>query len=71
MLIMVEKCIRGRICYFTVFIDMQKLIISIWKIMIRITNRCILNIGIQRIYMADNFESTKDAFPFNEDFIKS
>ena len=29
MLIMVEKCIRGRICYFTVFIDMQKLIISI------------------------------------------
>ena len=39
--------------------------------MIRITNRCILNIGIQRIYMVDNFESTKDAFPFNEDFIKS
>ena len=29
MLIMVEKCIRGRICHFTVFIDMQKLIISI------------------------------------------
>ena len=30
-----------------------------------------LKYWIQRIYMADNFESTKDAFPFNEDFIKS
>ena len=42
MLIMVEKGIRGGIC--NELIDMQKLIINIWKIMIEIKNHHMQNI---------------------------
>ena len=45
---MVEKSIRGRIF---LFIDVQKLITNTWKIMIKIKDRHILNIGMQIIYM--------------------
>ena len=41
MLLMVEKCIRGRICH---SIDMQKPITNTRKIMIEIKNRHIFNI---------------------------
>ena len=44
MLIMVEKGIRGEMC--NEFIDMQKLIINIWKIMIEIKNHHMQNIGM-------------------------
>ena len=44
MLVMVEKDIRGGIC--TLFINMQKLITNTWKIMIKIKNLYIFNIGI-------------------------
>ena len=42
-LFMVEKGIGGRIV--TLFIDMQKLIINAWNIMIKIKNCYIFNIG--------------------------
>ena len=48
MLLMVEKGIRGGVYLFinkvTLFIDMQKLIISTWMIMIKIKNLHIFNI---------------------------
>ena len=44
MSLMVEKRIRGE--YVTLLIDMEKLIINIWKIVVKIKNRHILNIGM-------------------------
>ena len=44
MLVMVEKELDVK--YVTLLIDMQMLIISIWKIMIRIKNCHNLNIGM-------------------------
>ena len=43
MLLMVEKDIRGGLCH---SIDMQKLITNIWKIMTKIKNHHIFNIGM-------------------------
>ena len=44
MLLMVEKVLEEKSA--TLFINMQKLITNTWKIMIKLTNRCILNIGM-------------------------
>ena len=44
MLLIVEKRIRGGICKLS--INMQKLIINTWKIMIGINNHYVLNIGM-------------------------
>ena len=44
MLLIVEKAIRGGSV--TLFINMQKLITNIWKIMIKIKNCQIINIGM-------------------------
>ena len=43
MLLIVEKCISGGICH---SIDIQKLITNAWKIMIKINNLHIFNIGM-------------------------
>ena len=44
MLLMMEKELEKE--YVTQFIDMQKLMINIRKIMIKTKNHCILNIGL-------------------------
>ena len=44
MLLMVEKVLEEE--YVTLFVDIQKLITNTWKIMIKIKNCCIFNIGI-------------------------
>ena len=78
MLWMVEKELEEE--YVTQFIDMQKLGINIWKIMIRMKNRYILNIWdikslsslamLQKLPVND-FEFIEDTSQFIEDFIKS
>ena len=58
---------------------MQQLIINIWKIMIKIKNRHILNIGMQIILWLGNFaklpvnafEWVEDISEFDESFVKS
>ena len=49
MLLMVEKGIRGWICH--EINQYEKATKNIWKIMIKIKNHNILNIGIQIIYI--------------------
>ena len=44
MLLMVEKLLEEE--YFTLFLDMQKVIINTLKIMMKIKNRRIFNIGM-------------------------
>ena len=66
------------VCH-TMFVDMQKLIKSTWKIMTKINNNSIFNIwGVNNLngcamlqkLQVNNFEWIEETSQFNKDFIK-
>ena len=54
----------------SLFINMQKPITNMLKIMIKIENHHIFNIGMQKLSV-NNFEWIEDTSQFNEDFIRN
>ena len=56
MLLMIEKGMEEE--YVTLFIDTQNLITNTWKIMIKVKNRHIFNIGMQISCMVGQFRKS-------------
>ena len=60
--------------YITQFIDMQKLITNIWKIVIKIMNLDVNNLyswAMLRKLPVNKFKCVEDTLQFNDDFIKN